>query len=426
MTPEATPGQQQVLQFIQETIRGTGSAPTLQEIADRFKKSTGAVQTTLDALRAKGYIEIVPRKARGIQLTERGALQEVRVTELRAALEAALEEAAELPTLFHAAQGGLPKAFRMEQGILWVRDTPRRRFLGPRDFGIDPPDGFRDELPLKAQALPGPLWVLDRAKVNETALAALFAPHVKSFLIVPVREGEELLGVLAFTSSRAQKAEDDGAAEASQAAADLLVGPIRRAAAQFRLQEDLKLHRLLLDLVKQLAGDLELSSLLQRIFRLIEKLVSVDAMFIAVRRPDGRYEAILETDLDDSDRRVFFPVPRLMEPDKSRVAESVEEQRYVLINRSPEELQKLQGKVASGDPWYPVGNPARRSASLLYVPMWFGDEFQGMMSVQSYRMNAYRHEDAERLLVIGEYVGLAVRNARLLESARKGEREEPE
>jgi len=423
MANDPTPGQQQVLHFIQETFRDTGAAPTLQEIAGKFKKSTGAVQTTLAALRTKGYIEIVPRKARGIQLTERSALQEVRVTELRAALEAALEEAAELPTLFRAAQEGLPEAFRMERGILWVRDTPRRRFLGPRDFGIDVPDGFLDELPLKAQALADPLWVLDRGKVNETAIAALFAPHVKSFLIVPVRDGEELLGVLAFTSTRAQKAEDDGAAEAAQTAAQLLVRPIRRAAAQFRLREDLKLHRLLLGLVKQLAGDLDLDSLLQRILRLIEKMIPVDAMFIALRREDGLYDAILETDLNDRDERVFFPVPRLMEPDTSRVAESVEQQRYVLVNRTPEELNKLRGKVASGDPWYPVGNPARRSASLLYAPLWFGDEFQGMMSVQSYRLNAYRHEDAERLLVIGEYVGLAIRNARLLQSVRKGRSE---
>ena len=43
MKRETTAGQQRVLEFIQETIRENGVAPTLQEIAGRFEKSTGAI-----------------------------------------------------------------------------------------------------------------------------------------------------------------------------------------------------------------------------------------------------------------------------------------------------------------------------------------------------------------------------------------------
>ncbi len=415
VAPETTPGQQQVLQFIQETIRSSGHAPTLQEMADKFEKSTGAVQSTLQALQQKGYIEIVPRKSRGIELTEKGALQEVKVTELRAALEAAFGESIDLTTLFSVAQENLPRVFRMQAGILWVKDFTRRRFLGPRDFGIDPPDGIRDEITLKCQGLQEPLFALDRDTMAETAISALFDPKFKSFLIIPIWEDRQFLGLLTFAATAPQRGVDDGVLNAARAAAELLVGPLRRAQAQFRLQEDLKLHRLLLDLVKELASELDLQPLLQRVFRIIEKLFPVDAMWIALRRPDGEYDTILETDLDDGDRRVFFPAPRPMEVNRSKVMEHIEEHRYVLINRTPEELARLSGKPASGDPWYPVGNASRRSASLLYVPLWFGDEFKGVLSVQSYRLNAYRHEDAERLLVIGEYVGLAIRNAKIME-----------
>jgi len=416
---QTTPGQQQVLQFIQETIRGTGSAPTLQEIADRFRKSTGAIQTSLQALSAKGFIEIVPRTSRGIRLTEKGALQDVHVTRLRAALEAALEEGADLTVLFGVAQQSLPQVFGMEQGRLWIRDASRRRYLGPAEFGIEAPDGFRDELPIKGQGLPAPLWVLDRSKAHESPISAMFHERFRSFLVIPLADQGQALGVLALASTHVPRAEPEGVIEAARAASELLALPIRRASAQFDLQEDLKLHRLLLDLVKELASELDLQHLLQRIFRIIEKLVPVDALWIAIQRHDGLYDAILETDLDDSDRRVFFPTPRLMEPDKSKVLETIEQHRYALINRTPEELRALSQAPAAGNPWYPVGNPARRSASLLYVPIWFGEEFKGAMSVQSYRFNAYRHEDAERLLVIGEYVGLAIRNARLMEQVRK-------
>lgn len=415
MGEETSPGQQRVLQIIQEAIRESGAAPTLQEIAAELGKSTGAVQAAIQALAAKGYIEIVPRKARGIRLTERSALQDVRVTELRAALEAALEESTDLPILFRVAQENLPKVFRMETGILWVKDAPRRRFLGPRDFGMTPPAPFRDELPVRCQARTEPLWVVDRKSGPETPVSALFAPDVRSYLIVPVMDEERFLALLAFASTRPAKNGAEETLEAARAAAEFLLKPLRRAEAQFRLQEDLKLHRLLLDLVKELTSELDLEPLLRRIFGIVEKLVPVDAMWISVKNKDGDYEALLETDLDDRDQRVFFPVPRIMEPDTSKTMVEVEQRRYVLVNRTPEELRRIAGKVPSGapgDPWYPAGNPARRSASLLFVPIWFGKDFQGALSVQSYRLNAYRHEDAERLRVIGEYIGLALRNAR--------------
>jgi transcriptional regulator with GAF, ATPase, and Fis domain len=96
--------------------------------------------------------------------------------------------------------------------------------------------------------------------------------------------------------------------------------------------------------------------------------------------------------------------------------------RYLLICRTPEELARISGKPASGDPWYPVGNPSRRSASLLFVPLWCGEDFKGVLSVQSYRMNAYRHADAERVALVAEYVGLTLRNARLAEEAARSRR----
>lgn len=417
MTRETTPGQQQVLEFIQRTIRDSGTSPTLGEIAEEFRKSTGAIQTTLKALQSKGYIEIVPKKSRGIRLTELSAAQEIRVTELRAALEAVLEGGSELPALFRAAQESLPKVFRMQEGTLWVRDASRRRFLGPRDFGLEACQAFRDELPIRLQGRPEPLFVLDRKKVPETPISALVDERARSFLLIPIRDLEQELGLLAFLSGEPQK-ESEETIEAAGETSALLSLPIRRAAAQFGLQEDLKLHRLLLGLVKEIAGELDLQSLLRRIFGQIERLMPVDAMWIATRKPDGTYEAILETDLDDKNRRVFFPVPRIMEPDQSKVLMTVEQRRYVLVNRSAEEMQRLQGRVAKGDPWFTVGNPNRRSASLVFVPIWFGKDWNGAMSVQSYTMNAYRHEDAERLQMIGEYIGLAIRNAQYV-SAKK-------
>ncbi len=172
----------------------------------------------------------------------------------------------------------------------------------------------------------------------------------------------------------------------------------------------------LLGLLGQESQDLE--SLFRSILEIVEKVVPVDAMFLALLRDGGSHLRLLETDLDDEGRRVFYP-ERRREPNTSRVLASLERSRYVLINRAREELERLRGAWPKEDPWSPVGNPRRRSASLLYVPVWFGRDLAGSLSVQSYREEAYGEADAERVALIGEYVGLALRRARLIETKRR-------
>ena len=408
-----------VLRFLRESMGGGASAPALGEIAAHFGRPPADIRRAVDDLRGRGYVEGAPRGGRVRSLTEKAARLAVRESELRAALEPALEEAVDLPTLFHVAQENLPHQFGMERGCLWLKDPSRRRFLGAYDMGLEAARGFRDELPLKCQGLGEPLWIGDRSREVDTAVPSLFEPQVGSILIIPIAEDLQLLGILAFVSGTVQGKPGGAVLHLARLAGKLLAAPLRRAEAQFRVQEDLKLHRLLLDLVRQMGAGIEIEVFLRRIFGVLEKLVPVDAMFVALRRPDGLYDAVLETDLDDADRRVFFPVPRLMEMTRSKALESVVGHRYLLICRTPEELAKISGKPASGDPWYPVGNPARRSASLLYVPLWCGEEFKGVLSVQSYRMNAYRFADAERIAAVGEYVGLAIRNSRFAGEAKK-------
>jgi GAF domain-containing protein len=408
MSPDTGVDPLEVLRFLLELMRGGAAAPKLSEIAVHFGRAPAEVRKALGALHRLGYVG----GNSVLHLTEKAARRGRHESGLREALGPLLEEAVDLPTLFHVVQENLPHSFAMEQGCLWVKDPSRRRFLGAYDLGLDPPRGFRDELPLKCQGLDEPLLIGDRTREADAAIPALFDPQVKSILILPIVEDHRFLGVMAFSSGDVRKGIDGDVLEDARLVARWLSATVRRVEAQFRVREDLSLHRALLDLVRQMGAGVELEPFLRRIFDVLGRLVPVDAMFVAVRRPDDRYDVILETDLDDSDKRVFFPVPRPMEMNKSKALESVVGHRYLLICRTPEELARISGKPASGDPWYPVGNPSRRSASLLYVPLWCGEDFKGVLSIQSYRMNAYRHADAERVALVAEYVGLALRNAR--------------
>ena len=66
---ELTDRQQAILDFVRERIGGDGLPPTWAEIAQAFGfRQTRAAQKHLQALAAKGYLELLPGKARGIRL----------------------------------------------------------------------------------------------------------------------------------------------------------------------------------------------------------------------------------------------------------------------------------------------------------------------------------------------------------------------
>ena len=57
--------------------------------------------------------------------------------------------------------------------------------------------------------------------------------------------------------------------------------------------------------------------------------------------------------------------------------------------------------------------------SALYVPMIVEGQVIGLLEVQSYQEDAYRQEDVELLTSVANHIGLAIQNARLLETLTK-------
>jgi repressor LexA len=78
---DLTDRQRAILDFVRERIAVDGLPPTWAEIARAFGfRQTRAAQKHLQAIAAKGYLELLPGKARGIRLPEaRGAADALRL-----------------------------------------------------------------------------------------------------------------------------------------------------------------------------------------------------------------------------------------------------------------------------------------------------------------------------------------------------------
>lgn len=73
---DLTAKQRKVLLFIQDKIKQEGFPPTIREIAASFGfSSTGTVRDYLSALKKKGYLKIVPKKSRCIELIRRAGFR---------------------------------------------------------------------------------------------------------------------------------------------------------------------------------------------------------------------------------------------------------------------------------------------------------------------------------------------------------------
>ncbi len=69
-----TPRQKRILEFIEESLKVNGYAPSYREIADHFGLTSPAtVFGHIKALEDKGYLRVAPGKRRGLEVVREGA-----------------------------------------------------------------------------------------------------------------------------------------------------------------------------------------------------------------------------------------------------------------------------------------------------------------------------------------------------------------
>src|SRR3989449_789111 len=95
------------------------------------------------------------------------------------------------------------------------------------------------------------------------------------------------------------------------------------------------------------------------------------------------------------------------------------EWRAILEGGTPRLIHLTPRDLAAPDPLPRIGEVNRRSASMLFVPVLRGKQVIGLVSVQSYTLNAYTSQDMRLMKTIAAQVATAIDNARLFESSRR-------
>lgn len=90
----------------------------------------------------------------------------------------------------------------------------------------------------------------------------------------------------------------------------------------------------------------------------------------------------------------------------------------VLITRQPLLINRTPEQIENAPPTYVLGDVTRHSASIIIAPMELDSRFIGVVSVQSYSLNAYTQEDVLLLSNAAGQIAIAVENARLYEETK--------
>ena len=150
-----------------------------------------------------------------------------------------------------------------------------------------------------------------------------------------------------------------------------------------------------------------LDNVLEIIYQQVQRIAKVDAFYISLYDPElDQISFPLEYDMG-----IRYQEPASHLDKESRIGKVILSGNPFLEHRT---LDDLKTPVEYG-----FGDMNRKAASILIVPLKLRERVTGVMSIQSYSMNAYTDEDIKIISSIGYQAAIAIENAQLFTEAQQ-------
>lgn len=257
-----------------------------------------------------------------------------------------------------------------------------------------------------------PIVASERERPELFRIEAARRPGVRSCAAVPILSRDRVAGILRLDDRRRVDGFDEVKLARAALAAGALVTAIEQGTLHADLQRRIKLQTALISLCRTINSRFELPDTLENIYGLVSSLVDSPVFIIAVKDDAGQWWLLLMTDVVDGKPWRNNRIQRVTLSGNEALL-AIQTQPYHIKHRTPEEIAKLEAadraKSAEKGTMYLMGS-MRRSRSILYVPLRTAGEMIGYISCQSYDYDEYSIREAEDLILIGEYIGLAVQN----------------
>jgi diguanylate cyclase (GGDEF)-like protein len=275
---------------------------------------------------------------------------------------------------------------------LWADGRKNQQFAEPRPDGLTYTVARGRETVAISDIRAHPLFA-DAMGAFEGAIAS-----------IPLKIGQRVVGVMniAYTKPRMFAATELRVLE-------LLGGQAAIAIENARLFDETRRRvermAVLNEIGQALTATLKLDELYRVIYQQTSRVLAVDSFFIAIY--DELQSAIYFPFICESGREL----PSVTRPlDQGPTSQVIQTREVYTLNRASD-LERMGGSH--------FGDANHSSAAALYVPMLAGARTVGVISVQSYREDAYQPDDAQVLATIGAQAAIALENARLYDEVQQ-------
>jgi GAF domain-containing protein len=241
--------------------------------------------------------------------------------------------------------------------------------------------------------------------------------HIQSLLVMPIIVGNTVIGTVGFDVLTGQKSISDNQIQLAETLILQAGSAIQKAQLFEQTQARAKELAVINEVAQTVAQQIDRQELLKSVQLQVQRVLPVDAFFIGLY---DRETGFLEYPYIYDEGEVYQTPPRLPTPN-TNIHQVLQSGESVLINRTQQEIDALVNKKQETR----LGKEERISASLLYIPLRTGQDISGVLSIQSYQLNAYSAADVSLLSSIANHVAVALDNSRLLtESRQTAEREQ--
>lgn len=161
---------------------------------------------------------------------------------------------------------------------------------------------------------------------------------------------------------------------------------------------------------RMVSQQIELKAVLLSAYEQLRRILSLDAYIIALydeEKQKLQFPLIIDEGVEyESDEY------RELDPGSS-TSQVILEGKTILTLLTREEYENAS--ITDGM----LGNESKPSASLIYVPLTLGQKVIGVLSIQSYTLDAYNQSQVALVQNIANQLSIAIQNARLFEETRR-------
>lgn len=282
---------------------------------------------------------------------------------------------------------------------------------------VDPPLGGNKLSPMTKKVLKnGAQLILRESEKTKTKTNLIsFGNKSKrslSLMFCPIRKGNINIGILSIQSYQKNKYNKEDL-DTLQILADQCAGTLHRIYLEEKLkQKELFAYKLSL-LGKHLSAARTPKEVGRIILRLAQDMIGFDAAFINVyQKSENKVFDVLTIDIINGTRREVPPAYSGTE--LSPISAKVLREGALLILRDNDRQEKKKMFV-------PFGNKKRLSKSLMYTPIKKRDTNVGILSIQSYKYNAYDMDDLKTLQILADHCSGALERTFVESKLRQSE-----